>query len=89
MTECARGSVSPATRRSGGGENEFTEQLAKHLAAAYLAHQMDISFEAAMRGYVEPHGQIGELWKIAARFILECHVHPPDDSSPLANGKPS
>jgi hypothetical protein len=48
---------------------DHTDELAKWIAAACLAYQMDLSFDTAMRDYVGP-GRVGELWKTAARFIL-------------------
>ena|ERR1700730_18076118 len=47
------------------------EQLAKHLAAATISYQMGVSFDTAMRKYVEPHGRLGEMWERAAEFILD------------------
>lgn len=55
------------------------EQLAKHLAAAAIAYQMGIPFDVAMRKYVEPHDQVGEMWKVAAAFVLDNQVA---DNSP-------
>lgn len=54
--------------------DDLINDLARHLAAAYLAYQMDSSFNLVMRKYVEPHGQVGEIWKAAARFILDCQA---------------
>jgi hypothetical protein len=45
------------------------EQLAKHLAAAYLAYAMDLNFPEAMR-YVLRQPCAGDLWTAAARFIF-------------------
>jgi len=45
------------------------EQLAKHLAAAYLAYAMDLNFPDAMR-YVRRQPRAGDLWTVAARFIF-------------------
>jgi hypothetical protein len=45
------------------------EQLAKHLAAAYLAYAMDLNFPEAMR-YVLRQSRAGDLWTVAARFIF-------------------
>jgi hypothetical protein len=45
------------------------EQLAKHLAAAYLAYAMDLNFPEAMR-YVQRQPRAGDLWTVAARFIF-------------------
>lgn len=45
------------------------EQLAKHLAAAYLAYAMDLNFPEAMR-YVLRQSRAGDLWTAAARFIF-------------------
>jgi hypothetical protein len=55
------------------------EQLAKHLAAATIGYEMGISFDAAMRRYVEAQGRLGEMWKVAAQFILDCQAA---DNSP-------
>jgi hypothetical protein len=55
-------------------EDELVNDLAKHLAAAYLACQMGIAFNAAMRRYVEPQGQVSAVWKVGARFILDCQA---------------
>jgi len=68
------------------GDDELIEELANYVAAAYLAHQLDISFETALHGYVATHGQIGGLWTTAARFILWSHMDPPGDSSPFGSG---
>lgn len=53
---------------------DLINDLAKHLAAAYLAYQMDSSFNLVMRTYVEPQARVGEMWKAAARFILNCQA---------------
>jgi hypothetical protein len=55
------------------------EQLAKHLAAAAIGYEMGISFDTAMRKYIEPHSRVGEMWKVAAQFILDCQAA---DNSP-------
>jgi hypothetical protein len=55
------------------------EQLAKHLAAATIGYEMGISFDTAMRKHVKPQGRLGEMWKVAAQFILDCQAA---DNSP-------
>ena len=47
------------------------EELAKHLAAATIGYEMGVSFDTAMRKYVGPHGRVGEMWQVAAQFILD------------------
>jgi hypothetical protein len=50
---------------------DLINDLAKHLAAAFLAYQMDISFESAMRNYIEPKDRMNDPWRLAAQFLLD------------------
>jgi len=77
MTRCPRqrrGLQGPARSTNGvGATSDFrtlaVEQLAKHLAAAYLAYGMDLNFPDVMR-YVRRQPRAGDLWTVAARFIF-------------------
>lgn len=45
------------------------ERLAEYLCAAWLAAQMGVGLDYALKKYVSPAGEIGEYWKFKADQI--------------------
>jgi hypothetical protein len=53
------------------------EGVAKYLAAAYLAYYLGMSFNSAMRTYVEPTG-VSDFWRGVAKLIRDAQASNPN-----------